>query len=281
MLRFMIAIVFAALPFEAALAEDIPYRYPTQEGFIVAIDDASRRAVPQDDPVAVAAMDRLAEVLESDVYRVPVEYGRTLAWNVGERLINGMTRQDHLALYNRSRDRDVSRIQPASVLFLRLNRRGEGLSARMDWVDVVRGEILARYASEPVTGTTPGEVADRLTAFFRDSADAIIDQLGPAPPRGYGEVPPAWLIVPISYRIDFRDLPADIRQESVDFLTVELPYFLGSTVRHVEPDRLVLSYETRAPSWWVADRLMELFEELGVDARIEPREVGLRITPAE
>lgn len=286
MLRVLVTLFVAFLPLTAtlpsgAVAEDIPYRYSIQEGFIIAVDDASRRAVSWGDPIAVAALNRLAEVLESDTYRVPVEYGRTLAWNVGDRLIKGMTRQDHLALYNRSRDRDVSRIQPASVLFLRLNRRGEDLTVRMDWVDLVRGETLARYASDPVAVASADRVADALTPFFEESAEAIIDQLGPAPPRGYGEVPPPWLIVPITYRIDFRDVPEEIQSESVDFLTLELPYFLGSSVQRVEADRLVLSYETKAPSWWIAGRLMELYADLGFDGRIEPRQAGLRITLAE
>ncbi len=281
MLRAIIAIVFAVLPAMASAAQEIPYRYPVQEGFILAIDDASRRAVPQDDPIARAVLDRLAEVLESDIYRVPVEYGRTLAWNNGELLVGGMGRADHLALYNRSRDRDVSRIEPASVLFLRLNRQGDNLNARMDWVDVVRGEILARYASDPVQAADAEAVAELLTPFFRDTAEDIIDRLGPAPPRGYGAVPPPWLIAPIYYQIDLRDLPEEIRAETVDFLTVELPYYLGSSVVLAEADRMVLSYETKAPSWWVAEHLDTLFADLGFAARIEPREAGLRISPAE
>lgn len=281
MLRAIIAIVFAVLPAMASAAQEIPYRYPVQEGFILAIDDASRRAVPQDDPIARAVLDRLAEVLESDIYRVPVEYGRTLAWNNGELLVGGMGRADHLALYNRSRDRDVSRIEPASVLFLRLNRQGDNLNARMDWVDVVRGEILARYASDPVQAADAEAVAELLTPFFRDTAEDIIDRLGPAPPRGYGAVPPPWLIAPIYYQIDLRDLPEEIRAETVDFLTVELPYYLGSSIVLAEADRMVLSYETKAPSWWIAEHLDTLFAELGFAARIEPREAGLRISPAE
>ncbi len=281
MLRAIIAIVIAALPAMASAAQEIPYRYPVQEGFILAIDDASRRAVPQDDPIARAVLDRLAEVLESDIYRVPVEYGRTLAWNNGELLVGGMGRADHLALYNRSRDRDVSRIEPASVLFLRLNRQGDGLNARMDWVDVVRGETLARYASDPVQATDVEAAAELLTPFFRDMAEDIIDRLGPAPPRGYGAVPPPWLIAPIYYQIDLRDLPEEIRAETVDFLTVELPYYLGSSIVLAEADRMVLSYETKAPSWWIAEHLETLFAELGFAARIEPREAGLRISPAE
>ncbi|MBO6836492.1 MAG: hypothetical protein JJ878_17470 [Alphaproteobacteria bacterium] len=281
MLRAIIATVFAVLPAMASAAQEIPYRYPVQEGFILAIDDASRRAVPQDDPIARAVLDRLAEVLESDIYRVPVEYGRTLAWNNGELLVGGMGRADHLALYNRSRDRDVSRIEPASVLFLRLNRQGDNLNARMDWVDVVRGEILARYASDPVQAADAEAVAELLTPFFRDTAEDIIDRLGPAPPRGYGAVPPPWLIAPIYYQIDLRDLPEEIRAETVDFLTVELPYYLGSSIVLAEADRMVLSYETKAPSWWIAEHLDTLFAELGFAARIEPREAGLRISPAE
>lgn len=281
MLRTIIAIVIAALPAMASAAQEIPYRYPVQEGFILAIDDASRRAVPQDDPIARAVLDRLAEVLESDIYRVPVEYGRTLAWNNGELLVGGMGRADHLALYNRSRDRDVSRIEPASVLFLRLNRQGDGLNARMDWVDVVRGETLARYASDPVQATDAEAAAELLTPFFRDTAEDIIDRLGPAPPRGYGAVPPPWLIAPIYYQIDLRDLPEEIRAEAVDFLTVELPYYLGSSIVSVQADRMVLSYETKAPSWWIAGHLDTLFSELDFAARIEPREAGLRISPAE
>jgi hypothetical protein len=281
MLRAIIATVFAVLPAMASAAQEIPYRYPVQEGFILAIDDASRRAVPQDDPIARAVLDRLAEVLESDIYRVPVEYGRTLAWNNGELLVGGMGRADHLALYNRSRDRDVSRIEPASVLFLRLNRQGDNLNARMDWVDVVRGEILARYASDPVQAADAEAVAELLTPFFRDTAEDIIDRLGPAPPRGYGAVPPPWLIAPIYYQIDLRDLPEEIRAETVDFLTVELPYYLGSSVVLAEADRMVLSYETKAPSWWIAEHLDTLFADLGFAARIEPREAGLRISPAE
>jgi hypothetical protein len=279
-----------------AVAE-IPYRYSVQEGFIVAIDDLSRRSVPQDDPVAQVALDGLANLLESDVYRIPVEYGRTLAWNEGERLINGMDRDRQRALYKEARASDASRPVPATILFLRLMLRDQPdgtatAAAWMDLVDVTRGDVKARYASDPIIivfedGCSEDPmcraraVEESLLPFFKDSADQILQLLGPAPPRGYGDVPPAWLIDAIRYRVDFRDVPDDIRAEAVDAMQIEFPYYLSSRIERDEPGRFIVTYETQLPSWWIADRLMTVFADLSYAAQIDPRPHGLRISPME
>jgi hypothetical protein len=124
-------------------------------------------------------------------------------------------------------------------------------------------------------------VVESLIPFFSNSADQILQLLGPAPPRGYGDVPPAWLVEAIRYHVDFRDVPDDIRADAVDALQIEFPYYLASTIDRDEPGRFVLTYETQAPSWWLADRLMEVFADLSYAARIDPRPNGLRISPAE
>jgi hypothetical protein len=292
-MRLLILILSGAALLASAARAEIPYRYPIQEGFIVAVDDASRRAVPGDGAVGRAALDKLAEVFEADIVRIPVEYGRTLVWNLGERLTPGLSREEHLALYRAAKASDASRNLPASVLFLRLSLRNDALTARLDWLDLARGESEARYASDPIPfDLTPGcgidspcagvAAAEALAPFFQESADEILLALGPAPPRGYGDVPPAWLMVdPLRYRVDFRGLPRDIAEEVLDAMIVEFPYFLTDEILRDEPDRLTVSYETTAPSWWLADRLMEVFADLDYAATIEPRANGLRIEPAE
>jgi len=293
LLLISILVGLSAIPARA----EIPYRYSVQEGFIIAIDDVSRRSVPQDDPVARAALNGLANLLESDAYRIPVEYGRTLAWNQGERLTIGMDRDSQRALYKQARSSDASRPVPATILFLRLMVRDQPdgtatAAAWLDLVDVTRGDVRARYASDPVNiafqdGCSENPVCratgvvESLMPFFSNSADQILQLLGPAPPRGYGDVPPAWLVDAIRYRVDFRDVPDVIRADAVDALQIEFPYYLASTIDRDEPGRFVLTYETQAPSWWLVDRLMEVFADLSYAARIDPRPNGLRISPAE
>ncbi len=286
------ALVAGNLP---ALAE-IPYRYSVQEGFIIAIDDASTRGVPHDDPMAWAALNAFATLLESDRYRIPVEYGRTLAWHQGERLVTGMSREEHRRLYRAARGQDASRQVPATILFLRLSVRDRDdgaltVSAFVDLIDVTRGESLARYNAEPVQVTVDSDcmshpackseqVTDILAPFFKSTGDALLQRLGPAPPRGYGEVPPPWLIDPIRYRILFDAMPEDIRAEVVDAMRVEFPYYLSSRTEGEREDRILISYETIAPSWWLADRLRAVFEDLNFNAQIDPIPGGLRISPA-
>ncbi|MDF1750779.1 MAG: hypothetical protein P1V34_18095 [Alphaproteobacteria bacterium] len=276
---------------------EIPYRYPVQEGFIVTVDGESRRSLQQDDPVALAALDALATLLVSDTYRIPVEYGRTLAWNEGERLVDGMNRDQQRELYKQARSSDASRPVPATIMFLRLALRDQPdgtatATAWLDLVDVTRGDVKARYVSDPIVvifkdgcseilACKARGVASALIPFFQQTADQVLQLLGPAPPRGYGDVPPAWLIEAIRYRVDFRDLPDDIRADAVDAMQIEFPYYLASTIERDEPGRFILTYETQLPSWWLADRLMEVFADLAYAAKIEPRPNGLRISPAE
>jgi hypothetical protein len=278
------ALMLAARP-QTAGAEEIPFRYPTQEGFVIAIDDSSSRAVASDSPEGRAALDTLGAVLVGDQFRIPVRYGRTLVWNLGERMEPGMTRERHLELYREARAADAARTQPASALFLRLGLRGEEgedrtLLARLDWVDIRLGESRTRFASDRLELPADGDIGAALRPFYEESAREILELLGPAPPRGYGEVPPAWLIEPLRYDLEIRDLPEDVRTEIVDVLTFELRHFLDYRITREEPDRLDIDYETQAPSWWLADRLEAVFEEIGYDARIEPRRYGLRIEPA-
>ena len=293
LLLISLLVGLAATPARA----EIPYRYSVQEGFIVAIDDVSRRSVPQDDPVAQAALNGLANLLESDSYRIPVEYGRTLAWNQGERLTQGMDRDSQRALYKQARSSDASRPVPATILFLRLMLRDQSdgtatTTAWLDLVDVTRGDVKARYSSDPISiafqdgcrdnpACRARAVTDGLIPFFDEAAGQILQLLGPAPPRGYGDVPPAWLVDAIRYSVDFRDVPEDIRAEAVDALQIEFPYYLASTIDRDEPGRFTLTYETQAPSWWLADRLMEVFADMSYAARIDTRPNGLRISPAE
>ena len=98
-MRILLSVICLILAMGAARAE-IPYRYPVQKGFILAVDDASRQAVPRSDPLARAVVDALAAVLVSDRFRIPVEYGRTLAWHVGEEPADGQAREDLLQLFN-------------------------------------------------------------------------------------------------------------------------------------------------------------------------------------
>lgn len=278
--------LFLAIRPGAADAEEIPFRYPTQEGFIIAVDDSSSRAVAADSAEGRAALEALGAVLVSDQFRIPVRYGRTLAWNLGERMETGMTRERHLTLYREARAADAARTQPASVLFLRLGLRGEAgedrtLLARIDWVDLRFGESRTRFASDRLTLPADGDIAEVLRPFFEETGRELLELLGPAPPRGYGEVPPAWLIEPLRYDIGLRDLPPDVRDAVVDALTFDLRHFVDYRIRREEPDRLDMDYETQAPSWWLAEQLEVLFDDIGYDARIEPRRYGLRIEPAE
>lgn len=292
-MKLLILVLSGVLLFSGLARAEIPYRYPIQEGFILAVDDASRRALRSDGAVALAVLDKLAETLEQDIVRIPVDYGRTFAWNLGERLAPGLSREDHLALYRAAKRDDASRVMPASVLFLRLSSRDGAMRARLDWIDLARGESEARYASDPIDVDLPNgcaleeacaaaAVAEALAPFFLESADEILVELGPAPPRGYGAVPPPWLLVePLRYRVDFRDLPDDIRFEALDAMTVEFDHFLADEILREDEERLTVSYETLAPSWWLAARLAEVFEDLDYAATIEPRANGLRIEPAE
>lgn len=272
-MRYLMA-ALCLLLFAGSARADIPYRYPVLEGFILAVDDSSSRAVPRSDPLARAVLDAFAAVLESDRFRIPVEYGRTLAWNVGTAPPDGITREAQLDLFNESRSQDASRAQPANVLFLRLSERDGAIRVRADWVDAVRGESETRYASDAVASV------EELAAFFEAVGEDMLIRLGPAPARGYGEVPPPWLIEPFTYRVEFRDLPRDIRDEVLDVMIYEFPHFVTQRILDDEPDRLTVAYETRAPSWWLAERLAVLFEDLNYAARIEPRQAGLRIEPA-
>lgn len=276
----------ATLAAGPAGAEDIPFRYPTQEGFVIAIDDSSSRAVSTDSAEGRAALEALGAVLVSDQFRIPVRYGRTLVWNLGERMEPGMSRERHLALYREARTEDAARTQPAAVLFLRLGLRGTAgeertLLARIDWVDIRFGESRTRFSSDRLTLPADGDIGSVLRPFFEETAREILELLGPAPPRGYGDVPPAWVIEPLRYDISIRDLPEDVRGEVIDVLTFELPHFLDYRITREEPDRLDMDYETQAPSWWLAERLSDLFAEIGYQAHIEPRRYGLRIEPAD
>lgn len=292
-MKYLILFLGGVFLFSGLARAEIPYRYSVQEGFILVVDDASRRALPSDGAVTIAALDRLAETMEQDIVRIPVDYGRTIAWNLGERPTPGMSREEHLALYRTAKREDASRAMPASVLFLRLSSRDGAVRARLDWIDLARGESEARYASDPIAIDLAGgcsmeeacagaAVAEALTPFFFESANEILLRLGPAPPRGYGPVPPPWLLMePFRYRVDFRGLPDDIRFEALDVMTVEFDHFLADEVLREDDDRLTVSYETLAPSWWLADRLAEVFEDLDYAATIEPRANGLRIEPTE
>lgn len=281
----ILAIVIGGVAWSASA--EIPYRYSVLEGFILTLDDSGRRALPVDDNRARMVLDRLATMMESDRYRIPTEHGRTLAWHEGQELTPGLDRSDQLEIFNQARIRDASRAQPASVLFLSviLREKGEGahqLRLRVDWVDLVRGEVKARYAMDPVTGDADFTTAmSSIDAFLTTVADDLLLQLGPAPPRGYGEVPAAWLIEPVRYRIDFRDLPEGVQLDAADALVFDIDHYLSHEVTRETEGRYTLSYETRAPSWWLAERLSEVFEELGYDAAILPRVYGLRIQPAE
>lgn len=268
-------------------AAEIPYRYSMLEGFILTLDDSGRNAVAMDDLGARAVLDRLAVLLESDRYRIPTEYGRTLSWHEGQVQEPGMDRAAQLAVFNQARLRDASRAQPGNVLFTSvvLREKSDGsrqLRIRIDWVDLVRGEVEARYVMDPIA--LDGDLSDAMTAidpFLRQVGDDLLVQLGPAPPRGYGEVPPPWLIEPIRYRVDFRDLPADIRADAADALTFDFDHYLSHDLVRETDDRLTLSYETTAPSWWLAEQLASVFEDLGYAVTILPRVYGLRVVPAQ
>lgn len=273
---------------QPAGGQDIPYRYSISEGFILAIDDASRRSFSRDDPTAWAVLNGLAETLESDRFRIPVAYGRTLAWNLGAPFEARLDRDSQLTTFQEARQQSADRAMPATVLFLRLSERNETIRLRADVVNLARGESRLRFSSDPIAISLPegcdpkavcasNDVLEALQPFFIDAGNEILDFLGPAPPRGYGAVPPPWLIEPINYRIDIRGLEEDITAEIVDVLTAELDHYLGHEITRQDAQRVVLEYETRAPSWWVAEQIHVLGNELGLAFEITPKLGGFRI----
>jgi len=270
-------IAFAVLIPQAWAQSPIPYRYSIQEGFILAVDDASSRSLQWNDPVAETVVNRLAEILESDQYRVPVQWGRTLVWHLGLRLGERMSRDEHLSLYREAITLDASRAQPGHVLFINLRDRNGALTIRMDWLELTRGERETRFSSD---GIDPSDEA-ALDAFLEDVADGILDGLGPAPPTARGDVPPAWLIEPLEYRIDLRTNDEVAATDIVDALTLDMDHYIGAEVDYSREDRVIILYETEAPSWWIADRVRGVMEEYGIDGDIEPRRFGLRLQLAE
>ena len=278
-------LILTSLPVSA---QDIPYRYSISEGFILTIDDASRRAVSREDAISWAVLNGLADVLESDQFRIPVEYGRTLAWNLGDPIASGADRESQMDTYRQARRQGADRAMPKTLLFLRLTEREGTLRLRADAVDLVRGESRLRVASEPVAMSVPAGCDPRdacagdaavaaLSDFYGELGDEMLAYLGPAPPRGYGEVPPPWLIEPIAYEIDLRGLDDADAFEIADAMTAEFDHYLDHEVLREEPGRLTLRYETVAPSWWLAGKVSEVGEELGLTLEITPRSGGLRI----
>ncbi len=270
-------IAFAVLVLPAHADSPIPYRYSIQEGFILAVDDASSRSVEWNDAVAVLALERLAAILESDRYRVPVQWGRTLAWHTGRRIGERMSRDEHLSIYRDAVAQDASRAQPGHVLFINLRERDSTYSMRIDWLDLTRGERETRYAADGLEGDNP----DALDAFFRDVADDILDRLGPAPPTPRGDVPPAWLIEPVEYRIDLTGFSDTVAADIIDALTLDLDHYIGAQIDDDGDDRITIQYQTQAPSWWIADRIYEVMNEYDLEGEIEPRRFGLRLRLAE
>lgn len=286
------SVLFGAMATFLALspghAQEIPYRYSVSEGFILAIDDASRRAISREDGVSWAVLNGLADMLESDQYRIPIEYARTLAWNVGTPIAAGTQRAAQLETFELSRQQSADRSVPAHVLFLRLTERDGKLLLRADGVDLVRGESRLRLSSDPVAVALPPDcdikqacagqkAVEALTPFFQTLGDKILALLGPAPPRGYGDVPPPWLIEPVSYRIDMRGLNAADAATLADAMTVEFDYYLDHRITREEEGRLTLAYETIAPSWWLAQELRNLAADLDLTLDITPISGGLRI----
>ena len=282
------AAALAALSSTPSSAQEIPYRYSILEGFILTIDDASRRAVSREDDISWAVLNGLAETLESDQFRIPVEYGRTLAWNLGTPIEAGADRESQLATYRQARQKSADRVIPARLLFLRLSERDGALTLRADALDLIRGESLLRVASEAVPMSLPvgcepraacaSEAAvEALQPFFAEFGEEALDFLGRAPPRGYGEVPPPWLIPPISYRVDMRGLEDADAAELADAMTAEFDYYLDHEITREEEGRLTLQYETTAPSWWLADQLQTLGNEIDLTLEITPISDGLRI----
>jgi len=271
-----------------AMADDIPYPDSISEGFILTSDDAARRAVSREDAIGWEVLNGLAETLESDQFRIPVEYGRTLAWNLGMPIEPAAERETQLEVFRQARRQNADRAMPTTVLYLRLTERDGTLRLRTDAVDLIRGESRLRIASEAVEMSLPSGCAPRdgcagpaaveaLQPFFTEVGEKILDFLGPAPPRGYGDVPPPWLIEPITYRIDIRGLEQADAADLADAMTAEFDHYLDHEITREEPDRLTLDYETVAPSWWLAGKVFEVGTDFGLTLEITPISHGLRI----